>query len=469
MFKDNWRFLLVYTAFFTLAWQCGFQPEIPYRYIQLLDQSWLTNRFWETMYNLHYQPPALNFMLGVLLWLQKTTGIRAETLMMGLNFALGLVTTASVASLSKSVIKDRVISTAVILLFLVNPYLYKSAFIYFYTYYELFLLTFTGVFVYSYFMAPRVRTYIYICVLLATVVYTHSLFHFLWPIPVLAGLPILAMKAPGLTARELKMTCAIGLMTVLVVLAWPAKNYFRFGYFTYSSLQGVNLLSKEVKVPFNMPPEFSNISAVSAPKKSDGTTNWNNYSIIPVSKDVQAMFFSVVDRNPEILFGRALKFYLKGYIIYEARSTWTGKLYTETPAIRLWMRAYELMLFQHFGEFNIEEYSLERGVVFTGFAFLFPLIMVLSMVCIFRSWGDMPAEARTAAFMLYCVAWVLIMSLLINGYESNRYRFPTEPYTMILAGWVVSVFGRSRARTAVLSALVLMLAGLGVVNWALYG
>jgi len=58
--------------------------------MQLLDTRYLDGRFWESILNLHSQPPALNFMLGVLLWLNRLTGIKVETCIFGLNFILGI-------------------------------------------------------------------------------------------------------------------------------------------------------------------------------------------------------------------------------------------------------------------------------------------------------------------------------------------------------------------------------------------
>jgi len=169
----------------------------------------------------------------------------------------------------------------------------------------------------------------------------------------------------------------------------------------------------------------------------------------------------VVTRRPGIILDRAVTFYLKGYTIYEARSTWTGKLYANRP-MRLWMRAYEILKFQHFGDNYIEEDA------HTSFVYIFPLIILFAVLGVFRFWKNTPGEAMTAAFMLYCILWVLLMTLLVNGFEGNRYRFPTEPYTLILAGWVLSIYRRSRTKTLIICAIVLLCIAQGVLNWALW-
>jgi hypothetical protein len=71
--------------------------------------------------------------------------------------------------------------------------------------------------------------------------------------------------------------------------------------------------------------------------------------------------------------------------------------------------------------------------------------------------------------MLYNVLWVLLVSLVVEGYECNRYRFPTGPYIFVLAGWVVMHLTPARKNKAVLSGIAVFLVVLGVMNWALYG
>lgn len=463
MLKNNRPFLLLYTALVIIAYAVGMRVELSYHYVQLLDPKFLVGHFWESIYNLHCQPPMLNFILGTLLWLQGLTGIKAETFVLAMNFVMGLAVTASVATLAKAMIKDRLVSNIVIVLFLVNPYLYRAVFTYFYTIHELLYLTLLGVLVYGYLKAPRLRTYAFICLISACLVYTHSLFHFLWPLPVMIALPWLMRRHPDL---NIKGTVAAAALTVVILLAWPVKNYARFGYFGYSSWQGLAFTTEPVSVPaIEVPAEFRDIPVLADKYKSNGTPNWNHYSVIPFSSWMQHKFIERVEKRPGLLWERAVFFYLEGYTIYDGRSTWTGKMYANTPAMRLWQRAYEIIVFQYVAESELE------GVVLgphTGLVFAFPVIVAFALACVFRWRKRSPGEAATAAFMLYCILWVLLLTLTVNGFEGNRYRFATEPMLMVLAGWLIVENRGARMRNPVIYVTLSLCVIQAAVNWFLW-
>jgi hypothetical protein len=86
----------------------------------------------------------------------------------------------------------------------------------------------------------------------------------------------------------------------------------------------------------------------------------------------------------------------------------------------------------------------------TGFAILFPVLLVSGGIALWRRrpWGP---EERTSAMMFFTILWVLALVLFVDGPEGNRVRFSTEPYLFLIAGWGVSVVLDIRYKTRLAS------------------
>ncbi len=452
IFSGKYRFLWLYWAGFLSAYLAGFRATINHEYWQLLDPVHLENRFWESIINLHSQPPLINVLLGASLHLKKLTGILPETSLVALGFILGCAAVLVITRLAESMITNRIILSAVIIPFIFNPYLYSSIYIYFYTIYELFFLSLMAYCAYRYFREPRLVTYIYICMLTIAMVYTRSLFHFIWPFPILIGLPLLIRHRVNNFQKSyfIKITACI-LITLLVLMAWPIKNYIKFDVFGYSSWQGYNLSRELVPSPpisfvylshkpkeaqkqmieklasSEVPEKYLSMPVLSALYKSNGAVNWNHYAVIVYSKEMGTKAIRLMRENPWLILDKAIKYYFQGYSTYEARNTYSKMLVAPTVSIQNWMLVYEFILFKYF-------------------AFVFPAIILLACFNIFRQWEKEPAIVMTAVFMLYCILWVLAMALLVDGMEGNRMHFSTEPFIMILAGWVVNNYLSAKAK-----------------------
>jgi len=459
-FADRVFLYCLYVLLFVTAWAVGYRMSVPYFYWQLLDEGLLRHRLLESILNLHSQPPLLNLFLGLVLKLSDLTGLRAEGILLIVQFVLGGVVVIALYSLARSLVKPRPLLFAVMAVFLLNPFFYDSIFFYFYTLYELVFLSLLALCVYRYLSGSGFRYFALACLLAAGLVYTRSLFHFIWA---LAGLAILPLFAGGKTARLSGYTPKVVLCitaTALLLFAWPLKNYARFGFFGYSSWQGYNISSglpvaspplfdifyRSRFVPLReqerqfagsfVPAGYASIPALAEVTKPDNSPNWNHYSVIALSKQMGSEAWAAMLDKPSLIISKAYDFYVNGYSIYEGRDPYYGDIgkpqIKPLPGSVGWMKAFETAVFQYRGD----TVPLDGPPVpHTGFAYIFPIVILLSIAAIALNWKTDPVGAATAGFLLYCVLWVLLMVLFVDGVEGNRMRFSTEPFTFILAGW----------------------------------
>jgi hypothetical protein len=464
------RFLpLISYCFLTLAaYLAGYRMTILQNDWHLLDYSWLRDGFLESIWNLHSQPPLLNVLLGLSLKMQALTGIKPEYPLFIVNFILGGLSVFFLAELAKALIKNRYLYFAVMALILLNPMLYDYVFIFFYTIHVLFYLSLMAWLIYKYSKERRLKYYGGICIAAVAMVYTRSLFHFVWAFFILLALPVLL---PPLKKRETVLRFAYcALLSSVLLLAWPLKNYEKFDFFGYSSWQGYNLARglnvrkpllyyiffsqgvdpayaplEEAYTTSMVIPEYQNVPCLAKLCKKGYYLNWNHYSIISLFRLLERESISFLLENPRAVLQKAYYCYCNGYTIYEGRDPYTGILHgsfakdAPMPA-QIWMKAYEALAFQCFK--TDPGYDLKTGTTSggpkTGFAFFFPVILLAAVGMSFYAYKKEPAETAAAIFMLYNVLWVLAMVLLIDGFEGNRMRFATQPFLFILTGWVLS-------------------------------
>jgi hypothetical protein len=79
---------------------------------------------------------------------------------------------------------------------------------------------------------------------------------------------------------------------------------------------------------------------------------------------------------------------------------------------------------------------------FSGFAFVFPILLAVSVAQIAWRRRERREEAIAVATLLFTVAWVLAMVLFVDGHEGNRMRFSTEPFLVIAVVWAYGVPAR---------------------------
>jgi hypothetical protein len=454
-------YLAVYALFFT-AWNvAGGSFRVWQDLWQLLPWPPLLNDLGTSLIDLHAQPPFLNLLFGIALKAAVRTGMMVETLLQPLYFAVGAVSVATIASVASRIIPRAWVRYLVLFLILLNPYFYAVHHYLFYTAWEILFLSLTALFSLKYFehpTAPRLAAALAPAVML---VYTRSLFHPLWFVLLLVLLLTLGRSRASSSWRQLIIVSAV---VLILVTAWPLKNLVRFGFFGFSSWSGMSIarglptgeplltsgypsrlaaFARTSSEPLDsqaaatarslVPPEFRDRPTLSELTKPDGSPNWNHYALIPLSRQLGAAALDQLRRDPSLLLMKAVDFYLNGYAIYEARWPYQRGYSTEMTTGRTWADVYETVVFQRFRPYNPSETS-----VTTGFAVLFPVVLVVTGIAL---WRRRPWEAaeRTVVIMIFSTLWVLALVIFVDGPEGNRVRFSTEPYLFLVVGWLVGI------------------------------
>lgn len=431
---------------------------IPYWYFQFLDVRLLQDHLWESMYYLHSQPPMLNLLLAGALHLQEAAGVGANVTTFVFHALLGAVGAIATAALCGVLIPDRFRRRLLIGLLVFHPVYYSTLFEFFYTFQEIVILALLGCAVWRYLRSHSPLSFVALCALLVWIVYTRSMFHFVWAIAIPVAL-LLGARGRNPEGRRPAVEFVALLVMIAAVLAWPMKNKIVFDSFTYSTWQGYSIskgmlndapLDKDIPRP-DPPPPFDEIPALAWDEKVDPAgsgvpaRNWNHYALIEDFRDRQRRAFEMFKRDPMRRL-RRMGYHYWSFSRFTGRQPYTGAFATmDHPIPRWadpWMRLYEAVLVQELRPplYLRNPYFRDEPTRFwhvSGFFFTFPLIVIFAFRKIRKRWRTHPVEARVAAMLLYTVLWVFSMILFVDGDEANRIRTSTEPFTIMLAMWLI--------------------------------
>jgi len=250
-------------------------------------------------------------------------------------------------------------------------------------------------------------------------------------------------------------------IALVVLLAWPGKNWLLFGEFSYSTLGGYNL-ALELPIPservpsreWDVPLEFQHIPVLAERSKIDGSKNWNHHSMIGHAHKLGSVAWQVLAERPAALLRKARLNYWN-YTRFSGRHPYTGEFGTSGDGVSAlasgWARAYELGLYLDSRTATSLAHRARRSArtqswALSGFVFGFPLLLISAGVALYRRWRETPPPERSAIALLLATAlWVLIATLLVDGSEANRIRFSSEPYLPLLLAWMISPAGRRDA------------------------
>ena len=461
--RETLTALTAYAGLVALTAALGVRMTVPWHYYQILSPDPLTLDLSGSIFYLHAQPPLLNLGLGMALKLSHSTGISVETLLLGVHVVLGALAVWGFCAVCQQMLQSSVTRRICIALFVLHPAVYMTLFQYFYSFHELALLCLLPLAIFFYLQSRQPRFYALFCVGVVLLVYTHTLFHLLWALIVLLALPWLARRSPNPQVAVLPILGSRHRMwliaSVLILLAWPAKNLVVFDSFSYSTWTGYNMalelpISAEdiPKRDWSVPERFREVAVLAQTTKPDGSKNWNHHSIIRHSQLQGALARGAIRDDPAALLRKARLNYWN-YTRFSGRNPYTGHFGTGgtrvPPAMEPWMAGYEaLVLLDPRSRDDLAHRAyrspLGQSWALSGFAILLPIILIAALWTIFRQAPKHAAAAGTAAFMLFSVSWVLVGTLLIDGSEANRLRFSTEPYLLLLIAWSIDSLWRDR-------------------------
>lgn len=434
--------------------------QIPYHYWQLLPADALRRDFGQAMLDLHAQPPWLNLVFGACLNAADATGTRPETWACLLQCAVGGLTVLALHALSLRLLVHAALRRIVLGAVVLNPFLYATVGHLFYTGYELAFLAFAALALHHYAQGPSPQRLALFLLPALLLVLARAVFPPLWF--GLVWLVALAL-ARARFERQPRAWIAVSVVAALLVCAWPAKNLIRFGFFGTTSWSGYNLsrglplhspvietvFERDARTPPDpkwqafaqkaVPLSMRSEEGVAAISKSDGSPNWNHASIIPASRALGRGATEYLLEKPSRLWRRAKDYYLSGFTIYEGRNPYTGELgwdvaKPDPPRGGVWPVLYEALLFQRFSADAPRDGEARPT---TGFAFTLPWMLLFAALMVWRRRRAVSPADSVVAFMLGCIVWVAVLVLTVDGMESNRMRFPLEPYLLLALAWAV--------------------------------
>jgi hypothetical protein len=195
-----------------------------------------------------------------------------------------------------------------------------------------------------------------------------------------------------------------------------------------------------------VPPQTTGIPALDQEVKSSGAVNSNNLAYIEISRNYLHNDLYAIRQYPREYGMSVLKAYC--YFFLPSSQVWT--LDNNRDQIQGIDRAFNLILSGQpicfASDHNIQDVSPNRtfGSYFRVFLhcgmFLFfglPLLAFYSYRLIRRELSGLTPDyplIMTLAFMLITILYTVVTSSLLQLGENNRFRFPLDPYLMIMFG-----------------------------------
>jgi hypothetical protein len=265
-------------------------------------------------------------------------------------------------------------------------------------------------------------------------------------------LPYFAITVAGLVLMRSgnRRVILLGAMMPFVLLcALYLKNEVLFGVPATSSWGGMSLAKLTIKYlsrdtvqslvtsgalspislvePFSAPNAypaeyfttegFDSVQAISAPWKSTGVENLNHIGYIRISGQYLKDSLYVLRRYPS-RFARASR---DAWRIYGWSSSQDRQLLAHRNSLAAWNRLFDIVVYGRRPD----------GRLFVG------LLIALSLAIVFGAIAalspDVPPQSRLfLAYALFNIVWLAVMGNTIEMGENNRFRFATDPLTIVL-------------------------------------
>jgi len=182
-----------------------------------------------------------------------------------------------------------------------------------------------------------------------------------------------------------------------------------------------------------LPEEFRDVYVLASPVKKSGAPNWNHYAMLNYSSDLQRATLDLLRERPRAFLRKAWSNYQR-HSLFAGKNVYSGtfSLMHHGNGMGRWMRIYDSTFFRPLTD-------RPPRAPLTIYFFAFPLIVVIAMIKAVAGAGRRSPDWRCVTLLLATILWVLAMVLFVDGDEANRIRFPTEPLTVLLFFWILTV------------------------------
>jgi hypothetical protein len=423
-------------------------------YWQYIEPSLLTDRLFESLWNLHSQPPGFNLALGLAL---KLSPVHFAALIHGGYIVLGGVATVCLYLLARQLGLSNRVAAAVSILFAVAPatMLYENWL--FYEYPAMCLLLLASVLLHRFAATGSRGSGTAFFLVAAVLIYLRSIFQLVWLIPILLAL----VRVRG--ARTVAICAAAPMVLILLLYS---KNLVMFGVPTTSSWLGMNLsratvvrLPPETRnelaaagvlhgvaragrfaplekyAPYLPAPVRTNVPVLDVPVKASGVSNFNHTSYLTVSRELFADSLWVIRHRP-LVYLRSIAVSLQTAFLpatdYFAFDTGNrDKIAWYEGAANRWA----LLAGRWTGGVSVTTLAAY------GLAALYAMLVGWQVLR-----GPMAFDARrlTLLFLAFTAAYVMTVSVTTERGENQRMRFLVDPLVMAIVA--VAATRRMRVR-----------------------
>lgn len=425
-----------------------------YIYWQYLDVETLKQHLLTGVWFDHAQPPVFNMFLGFMLKCFGESALAFGVVFKIISLANGLL----LYSLIKKLTRIPKLPLWITVAFLLSPATLIFECELFYTTVVSLLLLTTIYFIFRFHAKPSGANITGVFLPMVLLCLTRSVYHILWLSFIAAVMLIYYMKKAGF--REI-MTA--GILSILLVGSWYAKNKILFGKFTLSTWIGMNLARNVFHdhpvTDSNRIEAYQTFSRISVYKKfidtgyekkyrglndrdllqemkNDRFINENNVNYIPISDSFQKASIARIKEDP----GSYLKNVIQSAILYFTPST------NYTFALR---QAEKIKYYDVIYSFNLTHFShgkQERRIALTLSAL--PKLLCYALV-FFIITGHCIRNRSVSFWNLFIgltISFVFVVSSFLEHYENMRFRFETEPLFLILAAQAINiVYNKIRA------------------------
>jgi hypothetical protein len=457
-------------------------------YLQILDPELLKHHLLQSLFYLHWQPPGYNLFLGIVLKLFPGTYAAAFHV---IHMAFGAAVMCCLFYCMRCLGVRTRIALGVTLLFIVSPGVILYENLLFYEYPLIFLMAVSAAFLFLFFKngSAAGATGFLVCQFL--LVLTRNQFHLVYYVVVFAALFVFA-------DHHRRFIGVAGSLLLALILALFLKNLALFGRFTSSTwdtmgfgpLLMYGLTSQEQQrlisqgklspvavagfkgapssTPTGIPlatfypyitlPPKTGIPVLDNEFTSTGCVNYNHLGYLEAQKYYKKDIAYILRHYPQAYFRNvAIAWY--AYFLPSGDLTFFD---LNLPRIRAIERLSDMLLCGQFlytanrkvlrrlyAEGRYFSLILHDGIFL---AFGMPALFLFGVWFVYKGVRrrsiDRPAAALLG-FLLFNIFYVAMTSNFLSSYETNRYRFPSDGFYVVLAALALELLVRKLKRSPV--------------------
>jgi hypothetical protein len=437
-------------------------------YYQFIDPELLKHTLFKSLFYLHVQPPGWNLYAGAVLKLfprSYALAFQAIYLLLGLGICWSCYHLMRICGVS------RWLALTLSVWFIVSPGVVLFENYLLYEYLVAFLLTIAAVALVHFFQDSRSIWLILFSTALFGLVLVRNFFHLAYFVAIMAVLAVLSR-----TRRRTVILC--GALPLLAILGLYTKNWILFGSFSGSTWMGMNmdvitahqLSSEEANAfvsrgiispvslldlgspidlyrPYIQMPASTGVPVLDDCVTSTGATNFNCLAFLQVQRIYTEDGVALLKNYP-VVYLRSVEAAWFSYFLPAGDFPFFD---LNRPKIHALDRIWNIVFFGQFKEASDrkELRRLVAGGARASLVLYSGLFLMIGFPALWL-WGiyylatgvrrkilDRPV-AILMGFLLLNITYVSAIANFLSSFENNRYRFPLDPFYLLLLAVAMS-------------------------------